>query len=59
MDRPRHPNVIRTWNIRRPVPSLPSVKNEIARQIPVRGVSQPQTPGPRGSKAEKPGTQKP
>jgi hypothetical protein len=42
MDKPRHPNVIRTWNMRRPVPNLPSVKNEITRQIPVRGVPQPQ-----------------
>jgi hypothetical protein len=54
MDKPRHPNVIHTWNMRRPVPVSPSVKNEITRQIPVRGVPQPQTPRPRGSKAEKP-----
>jgi hypothetical protein len=42
MDKARHPNVIRTWNMRRPVPILPAVKNEITRQIPVRGVPQPQ-----------------
>ncbi len=53
MDKPRHPNVIRTWNMRHPVPSLPSVKNAITRQTPVRGVPLAQAPRVRGSKAEK------
>jgi hypothetical protein len=54
MDKPRHPNVIRTWNMRRPIPFLPSVKNAITRQTPVRGVPLEQKPRARGSKAEKP-----
>ena len=54
MDKPRHPHVIRTWNMRRPVPILPSVKNATIRQTTVRGVPLAQTPRVRGSKAEKP-----
>jgi len=32
MDKPRHPNVIRTWTVRRPARDVPRIKNEIDRQ---------------------------
>ncbi|MBV8551038.1 MAG: hypothetical protein JOY54_07030 [Acidobacteriaceae bacterium] len=41
MDKPRHPNVIRTWTVRHPVRGVPPVKNEGGNRGPVRGLPQP------------------
>jgi hypothetical protein len=53
MDKPRHPNVIRTWHVRRPARVVPVIKNETARRNGTRAVPQAQTPG-RRSQTEKP-----
>ena len=44
MDKPRHPNVIRTWNQRRPVHGITPIKNDPAAHFPVRGIPAPPTP---------------
>jgi hypothetical protein len=53
MDKPRHPNVIRTWTVRRPARVVPPIKNEIDRQNRKRRDPHVQTPVQR-SQIEKP-----
>jgi hypothetical protein len=53
MDKPRHPNVIRTWQVRQPVRVVPPIKDETAQRNRKRRVPQPQRPG-RRSQTEKP-----
>lgn len=53
MDKPRHPNVIRTWKLHRPMRGLPHDKGQIGQQPPVRGVP-PVEKARRRSRVEKP-----
>lgn len=53
MDKPRHPNVIRTWKLHRPVGGLPDDTSQIEQQPPVRGIPPVQKPR-RRSRVEKP-----
>ena len=53
MDKPRRPNVIRTWKQYHPVRGVSPIKSAIDRRSPVRGVPQMQKPQ-RRSGVEKP-----
>lgn len=44
MDKPRHPNVIRTWNVRRPARVMPQVKQDIDRRFPASEPKSTQIP---------------
>jgi hypothetical protein len=53
MDKPRHPNVIRTWKLYNSLRGLPPDKSQVQRQPPARGVPPVQKPR-RRSRVEKP-----